>query len=86
MTTNPEESIETSPPSRDQYVLRYGVLGWGVTTAVLFTISNAMEHGWDDFFFHLVPALILFPLGGVFFGRIMWNYKQRQLAKDTKSR
>jgi hypothetical protein len=84
MTPHPANSCKTIALTRDQFVLRYGILGWGITTAILFTIANAIEHGWNDFFFHLIPALILFPLGGIAFGRIMWNFRQRQLARQEK--
>lgn len=84
MTPQPTKPLITNELTRDQFVLRYGILGWGVTTAILFTIANAIQNGWDDFFFHLIPALILFPLGGILFGRIMWRFRQRQLAKKAR--
>ena len=73
---------------RTQYVLRFGVLGWGIPTAILFSLIQGYRFGWDGFLFHLVPALILFPIGGIFFGRFMWraleNKHAKAVATDTK--
>lgn len=56
---------------RTQYVLRYGVLGWGIPTAIMFSVIQSYRFGWDGFLFQLVPALIMFPIGGIFFGRYL---------------
>lgn len=66
--------------TRSQYVLRYGVLGWGVPTAVLFSLIRFYLDG-GSFLAHLVPALILFPIGGIFFGRFMYRSLERKHAK-----
>ena len=66
--------------TRSQYVLRYGVLGWGVPTAVLFSIIQYYMDG-GSLLVHLVPALILFLIGGIFFGRFMYRSLERKHAK-----
>src|SRR5256885_15908896 len=43
---------------RTQYVLRYGVLGWGIPTAILFSLIQGYRFGWDGFLFQLILALI----------------------------
>jgi hypothetical protein len=64
------------------------VLGWGVPVAILFSIIQGFEYGWDGFLFRLLPALILFPIGGIIFGMFMWRALQRKQAKpmDAKLR
>jgi hypothetical protein len=62
---------------RTQYVLRYGVLGWGIPTGILFALFTGLMDGWDLFLPQLIRALVLFPLIGILCGRIWW----RQLAR-----
>jgi hypothetical protein len=62
---------------RRRFVLRYGVLGWGVSTGIFFSLWMGYCEGWDAFFFGLIPALVLFPLGGIAWGRFMWWFFER---------
>lgn len=57
---------------RRQFVLRYGVLGWGLPTAFLFCLIQGFFYGREAFVAQLIPAFILFPIGGIFFGRYLW--------------
>jgi hypothetical protein len=66
---------------RTQYVLRYGVLGWGIPTAIVFSLIQGYRSGWDGFLVQLILALIIFPLGGILFGRIMWRLLEKKNAK-----
>jgi hypothetical protein len=70
---------------RTQFVLRYGVLGWGIPTAILFSLIQSYRFGWDGFLFQLLPALILFPIGGIFFGRFMWRMLENKHANGAAS-
>lgn len=63
-----------------QYVLRFGVLGWGVPTALLFAIIQCYTQG-GSFLSWLVPAIVLFPLGGVLWGHIMYRLNERKFGK-----
>lgn len=66
---------------KKKFVWRQGVLGWGVPTAVLY---NVLMYLWDygmttdelaseAFWTRASMSLILFPLGGVLFGWLMWK-------------
>ncbi len=62
-----------------KYVLLYGVLGWGITVAVLFTVINYL-------FFHkpfsdIGINLVVFPLAGILYGLYMRGYIQRQVRR-----
>ena len=70
---------------RRQFILRYGVLGWGVPVAIGFSLNMAFENGWDTFLFNLIPALILFPLVGILFGKILWYWLERKNASRVAS-
>jgi hypothetical protein len=59
---------------RKQFVLRYGVLGWGLSTGLTFPLVEGYMNGFDRFYGLLIPSLVLFPLGGILWGRLMWMY------------
>jgi hypothetical protein len=68
---------------RKQFILRYGVLGWGLPVAIGYSVSMAYQQGWDSFPIFLILSLILFPLGGILFGRLMWWWLQRKFASPV---
>ena len=68
---------------RKQFVLRYGVLGWGLPVAIGWSLSMAHQNGWNQILFYLIPALIVFPLGGILFGRFLWWWCERRNASPT---
>lgn len=70
---------------RKQFVLRYGVLGWGLPVAIGYSLSMAHQNGWNQFLFFLIPSLILFPLGGILFGRFLWSWLERKYASTVAS-
>jgi hypothetical protein len=79
--SNSEKSAKLSKLGRTQFVLRFGVLGWGIPTAILFSLVQGYRSGWDGFLFELILALLIFPLGGILFGRIMWWVLENKRAK-----
>ena len=62
------------------YVLVHGVLGWGVVTALLFSL---LRH------FTIAPQsvgsvsinLIVFSIGGLIFGLVMWTVLKNKYAR-----
>ncbi|GGW64009.1 hypothetical protein [Alishewanella tabrizica] len=62
------------------YVLKHGVLGWGVLTAILW---SAIMHfiGSIPFTESIFLALVLFSIGGVFWGLCMWFFINREFSK-----
>ena len=68
--------------TRGQYIFRFGVLGWGVPTAVLFALIQCYTQG-GSFFSWLVPAIVLFPIGGYFWGHIMYRLNERRFSKTV---
>lgn len=82
-----ENTSKRTKLSRNQYVLRFGILGWGIPTGILFAIVQYYRDGSGGFLAHLIPALIIFPLGGIIFGRIMWRTMQRLApAADSQAK
>jgi hypothetical protein len=78
-----EQWAKFSKLGRTQYVLRYGVLGWGVPTAILFSLIDSYRFGWEGFLSQIVPALVIFPVGGIFFGRCMWRLLENKHVQAT---
>lgn len=72
--TSTKKSDKIRKLGRSKFIWRYGVLGWGLSTAILFSLVMGYTEGWDGFVFKLIPALVLFPIGGYAWGHFMWMY------------
>jgi hypothetical protein len=75
--TDPEKWAATRQLGRDAFVWRYGVLGWGISTGVLFAVVEGVQHGMQAGLVQLPIALTMFPLAGVLWGRAMWWFFER---------
>lgn len=70
-----------------RFVLVRGVLGWGLGTAILYSLIMWLVS--DIAMSKLLPlALMLFPLLGLLWGAFMWwfidrKYRQQVLARDS---
>lgn len=70
------------------YVLKYGILGWGVITAVLFSTIFSLVMGGEgkaSFFSVLSLSMVLSPVGGVAWGFFMWNFNEKAYQKAKAS-
>jgi hypothetical protein len=66
------------------FIVKYGVLGWGVTTGVLFSIIFPWMLPFPNkpsFWLMLPLSLVLFPLGGVAWGYFMWIFSEKAYRK-----
>jgi phosphate/sulfate permease len=62
------------------YIIVNGVLGWGVSTAVLFSLFQSFTS--EQFFTDVIGlSIILFPLAGVGWGLFIWFYINKQYCK-----
>jgi hypothetical protein len=68
---------------RTQYILRYGVFGWGIPTGILIAAIRGFLDGWGRFLPELVTCLILFPFIGILCGRIWWRQLERKHAPTS---
>lgn len=65
---------------RSHFVWRYGVLGWGLSTAIAWAVFMELwQSGLEHFSaarlaIYLAVALLLFPVGGYLWGRCMWKW------------
>ena len=88
---SPDESIVDSgvPPemrrwsrTRDRgrryFLWVHGVLGWGVPVAVCWSIAMAWGKGWERFLQLIMLAMIGFPIGGYFWGALVWRNMEKK--------
>ncbi len=72
----------TQDKGRKSFIIKYGVMGWGLKTGILFALVFPFfldtPYSIVSFLLVLIPSLILFPLGGILWGLYMWNFFERQ--------
>lgn len=56
-----------------KYILIYGVILWGIPTAVFWSFLMQYINPMDSIYYWLIPAIFTFPIGGVFYGDFTWN-------------
>jgi len=61
-------------------VIVYGVLGWGIPTALLATLIQTYP-SFSAFIDKISLALILYPISGLAFGLILWMRINNQYNK-----
>jgi len=86
MTTN-DKLEKAFALGKKRYIVRYGVLGWGLSTAALFAAWTCYSKA----SFRLVDIIVpffLFPIGGIVWGGFMWSFIKKKhdqaLAGSTK--
>jgi hypothetical protein len=72
-------------PSRAGFVLRHGVLGWGLGTGILWAVFMARSSG-APLEQYLAPALIGFPAGGAVLGLFLWRFSPQRTALALETR
>lgn len=72
---------------RPRYIWLYGVVFWGLTAGLLWSIIMATFQGWNRWPVLFVTAMVVFPIGGYFFGTTMWNKMEAKyegtIAKES---
>ncbi|QZY53623.1 peptidylprolyl isomerase [Crassaminicella profunda] len=94
MNSKKREAWErTRQKGKSYFIWRKGVLGWGIPTAILFQVSMAiLNNGLNidaftsrKFILNLVTSVIVFPIGGYFWGMWMWYWSNKIYNKENKS-
>ena len=68
-----------------RFVLLWGVLFWGLGTAILYSLFMSLVAHVD--FLGILPiSLIAFPIGGIFFGLTVWWLSERKYKQITSAR
>ncbi len=80
-----EKWAVTRAKGRRHFILLFGVLFWGLSTAVLWAALMTAMHGPQMLPAVLPFAAIGFPIGGYFWGALMWRLSERAYRKTTVS-
>ncbi len=72
----------TRVKGKKNYIFYNGIIGWGIPTAILFTfISSYLENSSiilnQAFFKSLLSSIVIFSIGGIFFGLWTWHWTER---------
>ncbi|KTF07072.1 conserved hypothetical protein, membrane [marine sediment metagenome] len=70
---------------KQRFVLVNGVLGWGVTTAILWSVLMELIEPSQNIWVRPIIALIIFPIAGIAFGHLMWNKSEKAYEKATSN-
>ena len=72
---------KTRARGRTRFIVVYGVLLWGLSTAALMTLVFAVQ-GQDDWLLRGLFIFVLFPLiGGPMFGLFLWWWTERRYSR-----
>jgi hypothetical protein len=87
---------KTRAMGRTDFIIRRGVLGWGVPAAIFTIVYKAIQeqgfatpHLTDALRTVIAVAFVVFPLAGGLFGRWLWSSgeeRYRALTNDGESR
>ena len=68
---------------KKNFVWFRGVIGWGVFTAIFWSIFMQVLSPEENLFLRPLIALIIFPIGGYFWGIWVWNVTERKYLKAS---
>lgn len=79
---------------RTDFILRRGVLGWGVPAAIITVLYKVVQeqgfvlspHLTDSVRTAIVVALLLFPVGGGLLGRWLWSAGEARYREMIRER
>ena len=77
-----EKWERTRSKGKWNFVLKYGVLFWGLGTAVLFSLFIPMVSRTESFLGILPFALVVFPIGGIVLGVAAWHLSEKAYHKQ----
>ncbi|MHC6645037.1 hypothetical protein ACYTPF_00465 [Alteromonas sp. HB246098] len=82
---NMEKWAKTREKGKQRFVLVNGVLGWGVTTAILWSVLIELIEPSQNIWVRPIIALIIFPIAGIAFGHLTWNKSEKAYEKATSN-
>ena len=84
MEMNPKQRewwSKTRRQGRKSYIWKHGVLYWGVPVGIVWALwMNRQQDPWQ-LAVMLPLALVVFPIGGYFFGAFMWKHFESAYEK-----
>jgi hypothetical protein len=71
---------------KKSYVLKVGVLYWGVFTAIMWSVIMHYMQPQETWYIRPLIALVLFPVGGIFFGLWTWKINEKKYRDALKGK
>lgn len=81
---NMDKWVKIREKGKQRFVLVNGVLGWGATTAILWSVLMELIEPSQNIWVRPIIALIIFPIAGVVFGHLMWDKSEKAYEKETR--
>lgn len=77
----------TRKKGKTKFLWLNGFLGWGVMTAILWSVIMEVMQPSEAWWIRPVIAIILFPIGGLAWGHFVWESTEKkfQNAKNKQS-
>jgi hypothetical protein len=76
-----DRPAKTIALGKKRYVIIYGILGWGLLTAVLYNTFMLMT---EKVYVHTVIFnFVMFSVAGIFVGLLSWTRLEKKAAKIT---
>jgi hypothetical protein len=84
---NLEKWEKTRAKGKKRFLWVNGFLGWGVMTAILWSIIMEVSQPSENLWIRPIIALILFPIGGLAWGHFVWKYTEKKFitSKDEQN-
>ena len=67
------------------YIIKYGMLYFGLMMAVLVSFINPLILGGDISISRIIMSFILFPLAGIGWGAITWWNMERKYSRQDRT-
>lgn len=81
---NIEKWEQTRVKGKLHFIWVKGFFGWGIMTAVLWSIIMHFAQPHEPIWFRPIIALVIFPIGGLFWGNWVWSSSERKYNSIEK--
>lgn len=75
----------TRRKGKKRFMIINGALAWGIPTAVLWILGMSYMNPEFSTLFMSIVALIVFPIGGLLWGKFMWEWTEKAYGKHMQS-
>lgn len=82
---NADKLATTVAKGRNNFIWKRGVLGWGLGTAVLWSILMQVISPQEPLWLRPLIAVILFPIGGYVWGVWAWKLAEKKYSDSENS-
>lgn len=69
---------------RIRFIWINGFIGWGITTALLWSLAMRFIQPSENFWVRPLIALVLFPIGGLLWAYAVWRGSEKKYLQAVK--